>query len=89
MVRADAVRALGASVHVFSSMHVSGDQLARFTGAAAILRFPVPLAQLLGDDALDGAPDDSSDDDDGDDDAAGADGAETAGRLDTGVGWGG
>ena len=81
-----AARAGGAKVHIFSSMHVSGDQLARFTGAAAILRFPVPLEQLLGDDALDGAPDDSSDDDDGDNDAAGADGAE---RLDAGVGWGG
>ena len=48
MVRADAVRALGASVHVFSSMHVSGEQLANFSGVAAVLRFPCTLEQLLG-----------------------------------------
>ncbi|XP_054805228.1 protein PELOTA 1 isoform X3 [Prosopis cineraria] len=32
----------GGSVHVFSSMHVSGEQLAQISGIAAILRFPLP-----------------------------------------------
>ena len=80
-----AARAGGAKVHIFSSMHVSGDQLARFTGSAAILRFPVPLEQLLGDDVLDGAPDDSSDDDYDDAAAGGAEGETDGG----GAGWGG
>ncbi|KAL6146915.1 hypothetical protein ACLB2K_057591 [Fragaria x ananassa] len=30
------------NVHIFSSMHVSGEQLAQITGIAAILRFPLP-----------------------------------------------
>jgi len=30
------------TVHVFSSMHVSGAQLDKYTGVAAILRFPLP-----------------------------------------------
>ncbi|ONM12695.1 Protein PELOTA 1 [Zea mays] len=30
------------TVHIFSSMHVSGEQLAQLTGIAAILRFPLP-----------------------------------------------
>lgn len=39
---ADSVRAGGGVVHVFSSMHVSGEQLNQLTGIAAILRFPLP-----------------------------------------------
>lgn len=38
----DDARALSADVHVFSSMHVSGEQLAQITGVAAQLRFPLP-----------------------------------------------
>ncbi|KAL8538967.1 hypothetical protein ACS0TY_000825 [Phlomoides rotata] len=38
----DSVKATGGTVHVFSSMHVSGEQLAQLTGIAAILRFPLP-----------------------------------------------
>ncbi|KAG1363405.1 protein PELOTA 1 [Cocos nucifera] len=38
----DSVKDSGGTVHVFSSMHVSGDQLAQLTGIAAILRFPLP-----------------------------------------------
>lgn len=29
-------------VYIFSSMHVSGEQLSQITGIAAILRFPIP-----------------------------------------------
>ncbi|XWS59581.1 hypothetical protein CRYUN_Cryun08bG0134400 [Craigia yunnanensis] len=32
----------GGKAFVFSSMHVSGEQLAHLTGMAAILRFPLP-----------------------------------------------
>ena len=38
----DSVRESGGIVKVFSSMHVSGEQLGQLTGIAAILRFPVP-----------------------------------------------
>ena len=38
---ADSVKAHGGEVYVFSSMHVSGQQLDNFTGCAAILRFPL------------------------------------------------
>mmetsp|Transcript_20176 Transcript_20176/g.52028 ORF Transcript_20176/g.52028 Transcript_20176/m.52028 type:complete len:448 (-) Transcript_20176:122-1465(-) len=41
-------RAAGAGVHVFSSMHVSGEQLKKMTGVAATLRFPLP-EQVLAD----------------------------------------
>ncbi|KAH9502033.1 hypothetical protein DERF_012833 [Dermatophagoides farinae] len=37
----DKVRELGGDVRIFSSLHVSGEQLDQFTGIAAILRFPV------------------------------------------------
>ncbi|GKA62563.1 protein PELOTA 1 [Tanacetum coccineum] len=36
------VKDSGGTAHVFSSMHVSGEQLAQLTGIAAILRFPLP-----------------------------------------------
>ncbi|KAF8038370.1 hypothetical protein BT93_B1029 [Corymbia citriodora subsp. variegata] len=38
----NSVKDSGGSAHVFSSMHVSGEQLAQLTGIAAILRFPLP-----------------------------------------------
>lgn len=38
----DSVRESGGEVKIFSSMHVSGEQLAQLTGVAAILRFPMP-----------------------------------------------
>ncbi|PKU80580.1 protein PELOTA 1 isoform X1 [Dendrobium catenatum] len=38
----DFVKNSGGSVHIFSSMHVSGEQLAQLSGIAAILRFPLP-----------------------------------------------
>jgi len=53
-------------VHVFSSMHVSGEQLASFSGVAAVLRFPCTLEELLGAEY-----DDDDDDDDGEDDEDG------------------
>lgn len=37
----DAVRDNGGNVRVFSSLHVSGDQLNQLSGVAAILRFPI------------------------------------------------
>lgn len=38
----ESVKKFSGTVHIFSSMHVSGDQLAQLTGIAAILRFPLP-----------------------------------------------
>ncbi len=37
----DGVKALGGTILTFSSMHVSGEQLGRISGIAAILRFAV------------------------------------------------
>ncbi|KAK3229210.1 hypothetical protein Dsin_001091 [Dipteronia sinensis] len=38
----NSVKKSGGTAHVFSSMHVSGEQLGQLTGVAAILRFPLP-----------------------------------------------
>lgn len=38
----DSVRDNGGDVKIFSSLHVSGEQLDQMTGVAAILRFPMP-----------------------------------------------
>ncbi|KAJ7973607.1 Protein pelota-like [Quillaja saponaria] len=38
----NSVKDTGGTVHIFSSMHVSGEQLAQITGIAAILRYPLP-----------------------------------------------
>lgn len=43
----ESVKNAGGTVHVFSSMHVSGEQLAQLTGIAAILRFPMPELEDL------------------------------------------
>ncbi|KAK9692174.1 hypothetical protein RND81_09G245900 [Saponaria officinalis] len=36
------VKDSGGNTHIFSSMHVSGEQLGQLTGIAAVLRFPLP-----------------------------------------------
>lgn len=36
------VKSSGGTAHIFSSMHVSGEQLTQLSGIAAILRFPLP-----------------------------------------------
>lgn len=38
----DSVRENGGEVRIFSSLHVSGEQLDQMTGVAALLRFPMP-----------------------------------------------
>nr|CAI5868274.1 unnamed protein product [Callosobruchus analis] len=38
----DSVRENGGDVKIFSSLHISGEQLDQLTGIAAILRFPMP-----------------------------------------------
>jgi len=38
----ESVRAAGGTVYIFSSMHVSGQQLEQVSGVAAILRYPLP-----------------------------------------------
>ena len=58
----DTVRENRGDVKIFSSLHISGEQLDQLTGVAAILRFPVPELEEL---QLD-------DDDDDEDDKNGA-----------------
>lgn len=55
----ESVRDAGGEVKIFSSMHISGEQLANLTGIAAILRFPMPEL----DDSADEDDDDSADSD--------------------------
>jgi len=38
----ESVKETGGDVRIFSSLHVSGEQLGQLTGIAAILRFPMP-----------------------------------------------
>ncbi|KAJ8941545.1 hypothetical protein NQ318_011502 [Aromia moschata] len=38
----DSVKEYGGDVKIFSSLHISGEQLEQLTGIAAILRFPMP-----------------------------------------------
>eukprot|EP01100_Stratorugosa_tubuloviscum_P015476 TRINITY_DN8945_c0_g1_i1.p1 TRINITY_DN8945_c0_g1~~TRINITY_DN8945_c0_g1_i1.p1 ORF type:complete len:388 (-),score=168.39 TRINITY_DN8945_c0_g1_i1:69-1232(-) len=43
----DSIRNNGGQVKMFSTMHVSGEQLRNLTGLAAILRFPLPLDDII------------------------------------------
>lgn len=38
----ESVRERGGTVYIFSTMHVSGQQLQQVSGVAAILRYPLP-----------------------------------------------
>ncbi|XP_078045291.1 pelota mRNA surveillance and ribosome rescue factor [Augochlora pura] len=53
----EGVRDSGGDVKIFSSLHVSGEQLEQVTGIAAILRFPIPEL----DDESDGENDSEED----------------------------
>lgn len=55
------VRDAGGDVKIFSSMHISGEQLSQLTGIAAILRFPMPELEEDSDDEGGGAGDSDSD----------------------------
>ena len=56
----ESVRDAGGDVYVFSSMHVSGQQLQQVSGVAAILRFPLPdldeLEELAAENPDDNPP---------------------------------
>uniref|UniRef100_A0A182W6Q4 Protein pelota homolog n=1 Tax=Anopheles minimus TaxID=112268 RepID=A0A182W6Q4_9DIPT len=54
----ESVRDSGGEVKIFSSMHVSGEQLAQLTGVAAILRFPMPELEDSDDEGSDGSDSD-------------------------------
>ncbi|XP_075152876.1 pelota mRNA surveillance and ribosome rescue factor [Haematobia irritans] len=54
------VRDAGGDVKIFSSMHISGEQLSQLTGIAAILRFPMPELEEDSDNE-NGADDSDSD----------------------------
>lgn len=47
----DSVKENAGTVRIFSSLHVSGEQLSQLTGVAAILRFPVPELSDQEDDS--------------------------------------
>lgn len=47
----DTAKDQGATFHVFSSQHVSGEQLQQLTGIAGILRFPLPEIADIDSDA--------------------------------------
>ncbi|KAK4303954.1 hypothetical protein Pmani_024079 [Petrolisthes manimaculis] len=51
----DSVKENGGDVKIFSSLHVSGEQLDQMTGVAALLRFPMPEIEEE-DHALDSDP---------------------------------
>ncbi|EDQ93058.1 uncharacterized protein MONBRDRAFT_13325 [Monosiga brevicollis MX1] len=55
----ETVKDQGGTVRIFSSMHVSGQQLDNITGVAAVLRFPMP--NLFQDDVEDQDDDDNED----------------------------
>jgi protein pelota len=68
----ESVKAHQGKVHIFSSLHVSGEQLTQVTGIAAILRFPMPEEKIMegeggggggGEDGGDNSDDSDSDDD--------------------------
>jgi len=46
----DDVKAKGVTIHIFSSLHPSGEQLLQLGGVAAILRFPLPDLEDLEED---------------------------------------
>jgi hypothetical protein len=46
-------------VYLFSTLHVSGEQLKQFSGVAAILRFPLPDLEALDEDSEDDSDDES------------------------------
>eukprot|EP00420_Gonyaulax_spinifera_P017402 CAMPEP_0197897728 /NCGR_PEP_ID=MMETSP1439-20131203/42338_1 /TAXON_ID=66791 /ORGANISM="Gonyaulax spinifera, Strain CCMP409" /LENGTH=406 /DNA_ID=CAMNT_0043518377 /DNA_START=96 /DNA_END=1316 /DNA_ORIENTATION=- len=56
----ETVREIGATVHVFSSQHVSGEQLRQLSGIAGVLRFPI--AELEDIDSEAGLSDAGDDD---------------------------
>ena len=58
----DSVREQGAEVLIFSSQHVSGEQLMQLSGIAALLRFPLPEIEDM--DLTDDEADSESDSDD-------------------------
>ena len=60
----ESVRDAGGKVYIFSSMHVSGQQLEQVSGVAAILRYPLPDLDELEEIAAQGAAEAAGDDDD-------------------------
>ena len=64
----EAVRAVGAKVHIFSDRHPSGEQLGQLSGVAALLRFPLAVEDFIDDgDAEDDEDDEPSEDELADD----------------------
>lgn len=60
----DTVRESGGTATIFSTLHVTGEQLAQHTGVAAILRFPMPEIDAAGDEDSDEEDEEEEDEDD-------------------------
>ena len=64
----EGAKAAGATTQIFSSMHVSGNQLSKLGGIAALLRFPLPIddmvAAVTAAEGVEAAAGDTSDDSD-------------------------
>merc|ERR1712244_144145 len=58
----------GADIQIFSSLHVSGEQLKQITGIAAILRFPLPEILEIDMDQTEDDEESETESDDEDDD---------------------
>jgi protein pelota len=67
----ESVREHGGKVYIFSSMHVSGQQLQQVSGVAAILRYPLPDLEELEEAAVEweGKVEEDSDDEEYDPEA--------------------
>jgi len=46
----ESVKESGGEVKIFSTLHVSGEQLNQLSGVAALLRFPLPEEQVVGEE---------------------------------------
>jgi hypothetical protein len=78
----DDCRDKAADVHLFSTLHVSGEQLKQFSGVAAILRFPLPDLEALDEDSDPDSDDEVDEPYDSDAEAFGDDDEEDAsGRV--------
>ncbi|KAL6044619.1 Translation factor pelota [Balamuthia mandrillaris] len=61
----ESVKALGGNVQIFSTLHVSGEQLKQLGGIAAILRFPLPDVAGMEDEGDEDEEDEEEEDEEG------------------------
>ena len=64
----DLVEANGGKVHIFSTLHTSGEELSQLTGLACILKYSIPNLDERGEDEDEDGEDDESSNPEGSDD---------------------